>query len=813
MALRFNEINKIIGGRLLGDSKQEVFHFIIDSRKQIPIESALFFAISGERNDGHKFIAELAKKGVRHFVVEKIPAPINDYSLSFIQVEDTTLALQKLASYFRSLYRGEVISIAGSNGKTILKEWIFQSLSDSDSVQRSPQSYNSQVGVPLSIFLMDPKAHYWILEAGISFPGEMQNLEKMISPHIGIFTNIGEAHQENFNSVKEKVVEKLKLFEHSESLIYCSNNKLIAEEVLKLPAQQNRISWGRSIDSDYIITESIEKSIFLNVEGKAKGSFRIKFSDTASKENLSHLIVFLFETGFDQDEIQNALDKLEPVAMRMEIVKGSGNSTIINDAYNSDLISLENALDYLVSQNQHPTKTLILSDILQSGKSFKDLLKKLEELIRTRNINRIIFIGEEFYQNREKIEKDIIVYPDTDSFLRNISSLDFYNEAILLKGSRKYEFERIAEILQEKNHRTILEINLQSLVENYRFYRSLIKPGVKVMAMVKAFSYGSGGYEVASLLEYNNVDYLAVAYADEAVELRKRGIKLPIMVMSPETHDFNSIIQYNLEPELYSLRILKEFLYFLNKNGINNWPVHIKIDTGMHRLGFEKKDLPELIESLKKSKCRIISVFSHLAAADDENFDNFTKKQIADFVEITKILKEETGSSFIRHILNTPGIERFPEAGFEMVRLGIGLYGLSSIYQNKLKEVSTFKTRISQIKELDKEETIGYGRRGAINQKSRIATLPVGYADGIPRTLGNGKAEFLINNQPVKTIGNICMDMLMLDVSGMDVKEGDEVDIFGNDHSVNKIANAIGTINYEVLTNISQRVKRVYFQE
>ncbi|MCK4921885.1 MAG: bifunctional UDP-N-acetylmuramoyl-tripeptide:D-alanyl-D-alanine ligase/alanine racemase [Bacteroidales bacterium] len=813
MALKIQDIHRIIGGELIGDSKEQISHFIIDSRRYIPNESVLFFAITGERNDGHKYISDLVSKGVRHFVVENLPDSVSDLSLSFIQVDNTLKALQHLAASIRSEYEGQVVGITGSNGKTILKEWIYQSLSDFETVHRSPQSYNSQVGVPLSIFHMNNDSSYWILEAGISLSGEMKKLELIIKPRIGIFTNIGEAHQENFNSIKEKIQEKLKLFENSESLIYCANNTLIAEEVSKLSQKQSRVSWGRSNSCDYIFSEENDDDYDLIVSGRKEGRFRIKFTDSASKENISHLIVFLFENGFEQKNIQQSLDKLEPVGMRMEIIKATGNSTIINDAYNSDLISLENALDYLAAQNQHSSKTLILSDILQSGKEFNDLLYRVEGLISVRKINRKIFIGEEFYRNRELIQEDTIVYSDTDSFLNDISEIDFLNEAILLKGSRKYEFERIAEILQEKNHRTILEINLHALVENYRFYRSLIKPEVKVMAMVKAFSYGSGGYEVASVLEYNNIDYLAVAYADEGVELRKRGIKLPLMVMSPEIHDFNTIIKYNLEPELYSLRILKEFKEFLKRYAINDWPVHLKIDTGMHRLGFEKRDIPVLIESLKGSKCRIISVFSHLSAAEDKKHDTFTKKQISDFVEICDIIKEETGNSFIRHILNSPGIERFPEASFEMVRLGIGLYGLSQNYKNNLKEVSSFKTRISQIKELNKDETIGYGRNGRLKQKTRVATLPVGYADGIPRSLGNGKGEFYINNNPVHTIGNICMDMLMVDLTGIDANEGDEVVIFGENHSVNKIAKSIGTISYEVLTNISQRVKRVYFQE
>lgn len=814
MSLILSEIQKITGGNIIGDSTQILSHYIIDSRKYIPSAGVLFFAIRGERNDGHKYISDLISKSVNCFVVEEIPESVKNTEANFLVVKNSLEAFQIVASQHRFHYKNPVLGITGSNGKTILKEWIYQSLSLYKKVYRSPQSYNSQVGVPLSVFMMDMESELVILEAGISFPGEMARLEKIIKPTMGIFTNIGEAHQENFSSIREKIEEKLRLFENAKQLIYCSDNIEITNEIARLPDNVGRITWGGSKENDYtILVEEIESEHFLQISGKKKARFKIKFSDTASRENISHLVVFLFESGLDSESIQQSLDILEPVGMRMEIIQASGNSTLINDAYNSDLVSLENALDFLSTQNQHPSKTLILSDILQSGKEFPVLLKEIEQLINARNITRSIFIGEDFYTNRELLKEGISVYQDTNSFLSDLDEFSFSNEAILLKGSRKYEFERIANILQEKNHRTIMEVNLQNLLENYRFYRTLIKPGVQVMAMVKAFSYGSGGFEVASVLEYNNLDYLAVAYADEGVELRKRGIKIPIMVMSPEKHDFNSIIKYNLEPELYSLRIFKEFHEFLNKNAINQWPIHIKIDTGMHRLGFEKDEIKSLIGALNETKSNIVSVFSHLAAAEDSKHDDFSRKQISDFVEICNKLSKVVERPFLRHILNSQGIERFPEANFEMVRLGIGLYGLSDNYQDNLKEVSSFKTRISQIKELKEEETIGYGRMGKLSKQSRIATLPVGYADGIPRALGNGKGEFLIDNQTVRTIGNICMDMTMIDLGTIQAKEGDEVVIFSENHSVNKIAKSTGTINYEVLTNISQRVKRIYYRE
>ncbi len=814
MNLSLLEIQKITGGKIIGDPKQNLSHFIIDSRKHLPSTAVLYFAIRGERNDGHKYISDLIAKGVKYFVVEEIPEFARTSDYSFLVVENSLKALQQLAVFIRSQYKNPVLGITGSNGKTIVKEWIFQSLSSHKKVYRSPQSYNSQVGVPLSVFMMDMDSELSVLEAGISLPGEMENLATILKPEIGIITNIGEAHQENFSSIKEKIREKLKLFENSDQIIYCSDMPEIEEEVLRLPEKLSKISWGKDKLNNYvIIDEEIDSEHFLVFSGKVSARFKIKFKDTASRENLCHVIVFLFENGLDAESIQVSIDKLEPVGMRMEIIQASGNSTLINDSYNSDLVSLENALDFLVVQNQHPSKTLILSDILQSGKAFPELLKEIEEMISGRNINRSIFIGEDFYTNRELLSVDASVYRNTNSFLVDLPEIDFSNEVILLKGSRKYEFEKIAEFLQEKNHRTIMEINLQFLVENYRFYRSLIKPDVKVMAMVKAFSYGSGGFEVASVLEYNNLDYLAVAYADEGLELRKRGIKLPIMVMSPEKHDFNALIKYNLEPELYSFKIFKEFHDFLSKNAIDQWPVHIKIDTGMHRLGFEKKDIVSLIEMMKGTKCNIVSVFSHLSAAEDPNHDVFTRQQISDFVEICDNLSRETDKLFLRHILNSRGIERFPEANFEMVRLGIGLYGLSENFRRNLKEVSSFKTRILQIKERQGKETIGYGRMGEVKTKSRIATIAVGYADGIPRSLGNGKGEFLVNNQPVRTIGNICMDMTMIDLGEAIAKEGDELVIFSEGHSVNKIAKATGTINYEVLTNISQRVKRIYYRE
>ncbi len=814
MNIRLGEIAKVVGGRLKGNPEGVIKTIFIDSRKHFATEDSLFIAISGERNDGHDYIKDLLQAGIGSFIVERIPENVKDTNSSFIIVENSIDALQDIAAWYRGNFDYPVLGITGSNGKTIVKEWIYQAVGEEIHIIRSPQSYNSQVGVPLSLFLLEDSYNMAIIEAGISKPGEMMKLQKMIRPGYGIMTNLGEAHQENFSSLREKVIEKLRLFIESDKIIYCADYSLVHKEAQIIFPDYKLISWGMSSDFDYYVTREISvDGSNIRFEGKVSAIINTPFVDLASIENCSHVIVFLFEQGYTPAFVQKAVLSLEPVSMRMEILKGSNQCTIINDSYNSDLVSVSNALDYLELQVQHDKKTLIISDIFQSGINNNDLYKKLAGMISKRTIHKVIAVGEKISANRRYFDKNTVFYPDTDSFLKDLPSCHFFDEAILLKGARKFEFERISSYLQESAHRTVLEIDLNALLENYRYYRSLLKPEVKVMAMVKAFSYGSGGYEIANLLEYQNVEYLAVAYADEGVSLRKNGIKTPIMVMSPEKNDFPLLIQYNLEPEIYSLRILGEFGNYLTRNAVGYYPVHLKIDTGMHRLGFSKDEADEILEKINKSNMKVVSVFSHLAASDEEEHDDFTHDQILRFNKFCISFKEKLGYGFIRHILNTSGIERFPDAQFDMVRPGIGLYGVSAFASDNIREVSTFKTRVSQIKELKDGESVGYGRKGKVRKYRKIATIPVGYADGIPRSIGNGIGKFMINHHLAPVIGSVCMDMTMLDITGIDVSEGDEVIIFGKEHPVRNMAGYANTIAYEILTGISRRVKRIYYQE
>ncbi len=808
------EISEIVNGQLVGSESQQVDHIFIDSRRLPDPERALFCAIRGERNDGHAYIPGMYDKGIRCFIAEEVPPGMKPGKATFILVGDSLEALQKLAAHIRLAYSGEVVAITGSNGKTIIKEWIFQALNQKIPVVRSPLSYNSQVGVPLSLFLLEDRYKLAVLEAGISFPGEMARLERMIQPDTGIFSNIGEAHQENFPSIEAKVAEKMTLFRNCRRLIYCRDHPVIHKLALKLPAGVSLVSWSFSEEAEYKVKFSKKGALtVISVSGKCKSRFTIHFTDFASIENAIHVFVFLHASGYAQNDISAAMEKLEPVGMRMEIVSGLNNCTLINDTYNSDMVSLSNALDFLNQQNQHRKKTLILSDILQSGKSSEELYREVSALIAGKKIDRLIGIGPEISSRSDLFLRDSEFFSSTEDFLNSPVKPVFRNEAVLLKGSRHFRFELIARILQEKAHRTVLEINLNALVENYRFYKSLLKKGTKVMAMVKAFSYGSGSYEIASILQYNHIDYFAVAFADEGVILRRNGIVVPVMVMNPEKNDFFLLTEYNLEPEIYSFRILNDFRYYLERNGISQYPVHLKLDTGMHRLGFEEKDTDKLVEVLQGDTFRVVSVFSHLAAADEPVNDEFTLGQISLFRRISDRIQAGLGRNFLRHILNSSGIERFPEAAFDMVRLGIGLYGVSTFRQDSLKEVSTFKTSIAQIRDVEAGETVGYSRQGKVNEKRRIATLPVGYADGIFRSLGNGRCTFRINGRYAPVIGNICMDMTMVDVTGIPAEDNDEVIIFGRENPVAKISEAAGTIPYEILTRISERVRRIYFQE
>ncbi len=813
-----NELSSVLDAKLIGSDNKTVKSVSIDSRSIVGGDCVLFFALVGQNHDGHKYINELYNfNGVKVFVISKYDESLNQLAdATFLLVENTLHSLQKLASYHRRKFNYPVIGITGSNGKTIVKEWLSQLLSSDFRVVRSPKSFNSQVGVPLSVLQMDSSYQYGVFEAGISLPNEMDKLQPIIAPDYGIFTNIGNAHQESFSDLKQKVNEKLKLFTNSKRLIYCKDHQII-DSVITEKGFKNTLTWGNSINADIQIKEvnSTDGSTSIKVSIKDNSYiFKIPFSDSASVENAMHCFCLLHIIGIELISVSNRMERLVPIAMRLELKEGINNCTIINDSYNSDLGSLSIALDFLLQQKQHAHKILILSDILQSGQLSKTLYAEVSKLIIDKRVDKLIGIGKDIseYSSIFSIEKEF--YSSTNDFLESFTRRQISNAAILLKGSRSFHFERISAILERKAHRTVMEVNLNALEHNLNYFRSLLKPNVKVMVLVKAFSYGSGSFEIANLLQFHRIDYLGVAFADEGVALRETGITLPIIVLNPSFGTYELMIEYNLEPEIFNLSGFDEFVNILERSGVDSYPIHIKIDSGMHRLGFIQNEIEALTERLKKHPIiKVQSIFSHLASSEYDGHDDFTKDQINSFISVYNQISQSIGYSPIRHILNSAGIERFPQAQFEMVRLGIGLYGVSSVEQAKLQNVSTLKTHVIQVKKLLPGETVGYNRKGEITKPSTIVTIPIGYADGLNRKLSNGVGQFMLNGKLVPTIGNISMDTCLLDATNVDVKEGDEVIIFGANPTILNTAKALETIPYEVLTSISRRVKRVYFQE
>jgi alanine racemase len=824
MSYRISEINDIIKGKRLNKAGGDpvVKHLLIDSRKISTIEDTLFFAIEGERHNGHAFIAELYEKGIRNFVVSDPESFSGKYvSAHFIQVENCLRALQELCAMHRQRFDYPVIGITGSNGKTIVKEWLFQLLREDNNIVRSPKSFNSQVGVPLSVWQMGREHTLGIFEAGISQTGEMEHLENIIKPSIGILTNIGQAHSENFENNASKTNEKLKLFQDCEHFIYCKDYPGIQETVSQWPHVQ-AFTWSRRSRAGLQIGKVTRLEQETHIQGIYNNDFiniRIPFTDEASIENAIHCWALMLLFKYDHETIGRRMMQLSPVAMRLEMKEGVNNCSIINDSYNSDLGSLGIALDFLNQQKQYSKRTLILSDILQTGKEEAQLYREVADLISRKNISRLIGIGEAISRQADCFRLDKQFYSSTADFLKQYHASFFNNEIILIKGARAFGFEQISKILQQKAHETILEINMNAMVANLNYYRSKLKSGTKVMAMVKAFSYGSGSSEIASMLQFNRIDYLAVAYADEGIELRKAGITVPIMVMNPEEQSYDAMIEHKLEPEIFSFRVLNLFCEAASRSALKDQkiPVHLKIDTGMHRLGFEAGDINELIIRIRNNKNIVIrSVFSHLAGSDEKEHEEFTKLQIERFTGISLQILSHFEYPILRHILNSGGVNHFAHAQFDMIRLGIGMYGISSndFEQMNLQHVSTLKTNISQIKNLDASETVGYSRKGILKKNSHIATVPIGYADGYNRRLGNGNGKMLVNGQFAPTVGNICMDMCMIDVSDIpSCQEGDEVIVFGEQYPISEIAKAAGTIPYEILTTISRRVKRVYYQE
>ncbi len=816
-------VASIIGAKLFGlkNNSNEIAVLLTDSRQLTEPKTTLFFALNSDRNNAHQYIYKLIQQGVKNFVVKYIPKNCEVINgINFLVVNDPQAALQTLAAYHRGKFEIPVIAITGSNGKTIVKEWLYQLLKTKYNIVRSPKSFNSQIGVPLSAWQMNKSHTLALFECGISREGEMTNLEKIIRPTIGVFTFLGTAHDEGFNGPEKKLFEKLKLFSHCDQVII--NAQSVPDSVKKsLPSTAFIISDARNAN-----LQILKKTIGTNhtkIEGTFKNktiSIEIPFTDNASIDNAITCWATLLYLNISAEEIKESIWQLQPVAMRLELKQGVNNCVLINDCYNSDINSLEIALHHLAHQHRGGKKIVVLSDIEQSGKSASELYTKVAALLNHFNIDIFVGVGKAISTQRQLFSQTSFFYENTTAFvkeLRNNSNLHFYNSIILLKGARSFGFEAIGRLLQQKSHDTVLEINLNYLVHNLNFYRAQIKEDTMVMCMVKATGYGSGSSEIAFTLQHQHVNYLAVAYADEGVELRAAGIHLPVMVMNPEEAAYDDIIDFKLEPELFSFKVINDFIEVLRARALTEvYPVHIKLDTGMHRLGFDEGDLPRLIATIKSEPLiKIQSVFSHLAASNDQNFDEFTNGQIMLFEKMTAVIEKEIGYTFIKHICNSGAITRFKDAHYNMVRLGIGMYGIgfNDFEKQNLKNISKLKTRISQIKKVVKGETVGYSRNGIVTRDMIIATIPVGYADGLNRKTGSGNFTVYINSKACKTVGNICMDMCMVDITEVDCKEGDEVVVFETFQQLMNLSKAMETIPYEVLTGISSRVKRVYVQE
>ena len=816
---QLKDIARIIGGRLIGENDFEIDRLSIDSRTLVLASNTLFFALVGNRHNGHDYIQDLYDKGVRAFIVSEFAERNKNLTdCNYILVTDTLKALQCLCAHHRKNYSYPVIAITGSNGKTIVKEWLYQILNPLFRIVRSPKSYNSQVGVPVSVWQMNAEDELGLFEAGVSMPDEMDNLKAIIEPTGGIFTHLGSAHRENFEDGRSLLLEKLKLFESCDWIVYCSDDEMVDQELVSFyKEQKDLLTWSKTKSASLQITSEAKEGIYTKIEALYKGNKKciyLPFSDVASIENAIHCWLTSLHLGLQDEQIVQGFKNLQAVAMRLELKEGQNNCLLINDFYNSDLGSLSIALDLMNQHAQGRKKTVVLSDIFQSGFQPQQLYSQVAELFSLNKIDKLVGIGDRISSQEANFQCQSIFYPTTDAFLKAMDTEVFKNEIILIRGARNFRFERISSALQNKAHRTILEVNLTAMVHNLNYFRSLLEPKTKLMVMVKAFSYGSGASEIANLLQYHRVDYLAVAIADEGVELRMDGIGTPIVVMNPELHSFETMIDYNLEPEIYSMSVLKNFEVILKKSGLKNYPIHLKLDTGMYRMGFNDSELNELIAYLKDNPhFHIRSVFSHLAGSDEEIHDDYTHIQIDKFIDWSKQISREFPYKIDRHILNSSGIERFPDAQFEMVRLGIGLYGVSATKQDKLMNVSSLKTTISQIKWVNKGETVGYSRKGKLNKNTRIGIIPIGYADGFNRKLSNGVGQVLVNGQLASVVGNICMDMAMIDLTDIEAKEGDAVIIFGDDYSLSQVAQLLDTIPYEILTTVSRRVKRIYFQE
>lgn len=822
MRYTIENVTALIGARRFGHSATQVEWLLTDSRSLVFPETTLFFALRTKVGDGHRYVADLYRRGVRNFVVGTLPAEHETAfpDANFLQVMSPLKALQRLAERHREEYDIPVIGVTGSNGKTVVKEWLYQLLSPTLHVTRSPKSYNSQVGVPLSVCLLGEHSEIGIFEAGISQPGEMAALRAIIQPTIGVMTNIGPAHQENFESVEEKCHEKLSLFQDAKVLVYCADDAVVDECVATSLLRGERLAWSRRNPSAALFVSAVETlergtRITYRFHG-AEAAMTIPFTDEASTVNCIHCLAVLLSLNFSAEEIASRMKRLEPVAMRLEVIQGVRNCTLINDTYNSDAASLDIALDFMARRPeiQNKQKVLILSDMFQTGLPATELYAKVAELLNRRAIDHFIGVGPEISHAHSLFLMKKSFFPSGEA-LADSGLLDtLHDSLVLIKGSRPFGFEKITAALSLRVHETTLHVNLDALAGNLNYYRSFMKPETKMVCMVKASAYGAGSVEVAKTLQDRGVNYLAVAVADEGAELRRAGITAGIIVMNPEMTAFKTLFDYELEPEVYNFKLLDALIKAAEKEGIQGFPVHIKLDTGMHRLGFDPRlDLPALIDRLHHQTSVIPrSVFSHFVGSDSPDFDDFSARQFALFDEASKTLQAAFPHKILRHICNSAGIERFPERHLDMVRLGLGLYGIDPIDNRSLQNVTTLRTTILQIRECPKGDSVGYSRRTVLERDSRIAAIPIGYADGLNRHLGNRRGYCLVNGQRADYVGNICMDVCMIDVTDTDCREGDTVEIFGDNLPPAELARLLDTIPYEILTSVSDRVKRIYFQ-
>lgn len=824
MLYSIEKITTLIGARRYGSADGNIRWILTDSRSVCFPEETLFFAIRSERNDGHKYIADLYRRGVRNFVVDELPEGYSEAyaDANFLKVPHPIEALQRLAERHRDEFDIPVVGITGSNGKTVVKEWLYQLLSPGMVVTRSPRSYNSQIGVPLSVWLLDERSQIGVFEAGISQKGEMQALRAIIQPTIGVLTNLGTAHQENFSSMEEKCLEKLKLFHDTKAIVYPWDDKTVRSCIARYDYKGEQLAWSMKDPAAKMYVKSVEKNgtsttISYVFDGN-EGRYTLPFIDDASVANSVICAAIALHLGLTTEQIAGRMPDIEPVAMRLEVKEGQHGCTLINDSYNSDINSLDIALDFMSRRPDHAgrKRTLILSDIYQSGKSGEALYREVSDLARTRGVQKFIGIGPEISANADAIDiQEKHFFADCHEFIASPEFSALHDEVILLKGARRFSFDLLTELLEQKVHETILEVNLGALVKNLNYFRSYMKPTTKLVCMVKADAYGAGAVEVAKTLQDHRVDYLAVAVADEGVTLRRNGITANIMIMNPEMTAFKTMFDYKLEPEVYSFRLLDALVKAAQKEGITGYPVHIKLDTGMHRLGFNPQtDIDELISRLKQQNAVIPrSVFSHFVGSDSDDFDNFSAHQFALFKEGSDKLQAAFSHKILRHMDNSAGIEHFPERQLDMCRLGLGLYGIDSRDNSVINNVCTLKTTILQIHPVPKDETVGYSRKGILTRDSLIGAIPIGYADGLNRLLGCGRCYCLVNGKKAPYVGNICMDVAMIDVTDIDCKEGDSVEIFGDNLPVPVLSDVMGTIPYEVLTSISGRVKRVYYQD